>query len=252
MISSYKASLGFLIAPCFSSRLQKEIRLAQKVDYPAHHLPGPPSYDKISVRLMSVALLPRHVADVTLNEFTKSSASFLTGLHWVSESTAGLLLLCGASSWPYPPDLTLEGAARLLSAGVPVLHAVLSKSGTTPRAATQTETQQGQFLHGGQILSLEEWILPILFAQTKTIPTAVLWHPRTAVPTQCARGGHSPTLPLPSSLVIRSWPRAPRCTTTSIRSSRCSPWKSEWVLPCSFTLALGTLNPIVHPGQTSV
>lgn len=39
---------ALVVAAVCWCRLQKEIQLAQKVDYPAHHLPGPPSYDKIS------------------------------------------------------------------------------------------------------------------------------------------------------------------------------------------------------------
>lgn len=39
---------ALVVAAVCWCRLQKEIRLAQKADYPAHHLPGPPSYDKIS------------------------------------------------------------------------------------------------------------------------------------------------------------------------------------------------------------
>lgn len=38
----------------------------------------------------------------------------------------------------------------------------------------------------------------------------------------------SPLYPLfTSSLGTRSWPTVPKCTTTSTRSNRCSPWKSE-------------------------
>uniref|UniRef100_A0ACB8F0H5 Uncharacterized protein n=1 Tax=Sphaerodactylus townsendi TaxID=933632 RepID=A0ACB8F0H5_9SAUR len=39
---------ALVVAAVCWCRLQKEIQLAQKVDYPAHKLPGPPSYDKIS------------------------------------------------------------------------------------------------------------------------------------------------------------------------------------------------------------
>ncbi|XP_042336465.1 neural proliferation differentiation and control protein 1 isoform X2 [Sceloporus undulatus] len=39
---------ALVVAAVCWCRLQKEIQLAQKVDYPAHSLPGPPSYDKIS------------------------------------------------------------------------------------------------------------------------------------------------------------------------------------------------------------
>ncbi|XP_060107374.1 neural proliferation differentiation and control protein 1 [Heteronotia binoei] len=39
---------ALVVAAVCWCRLQKEIQLAQKVDYPAHNLPGPLSYDKIS------------------------------------------------------------------------------------------------------------------------------------------------------------------------------------------------------------
>ncbi|KAH0615618.1 hypothetical protein JD844_005076 [Phrynosoma platyrhinos] len=39
---------ALVVAAVCWCRLQKEIQLAQKADYPAHKLPGPPSYDKIS------------------------------------------------------------------------------------------------------------------------------------------------------------------------------------------------------------
>ncbi|XP_015281979.1 PREDICTED: neural proliferation differentiation and control protein 1 [Gekko japonicus] len=39
---------ALIVAAVCWCRLQKEIQLAQKVDYPAHSLPGPLSYDKIS------------------------------------------------------------------------------------------------------------------------------------------------------------------------------------------------------------
>lgn len=39
---------------------------------------------------------------------------------------------------------------------------------------------------------------------------------------------HLPLYPLfTSSLGTRSWPTVPKCTTTSTRSNRCSPWESE-------------------------
>lgn len=49
----------------------------------------------------------------------------------------------------------------------------------------------------------------------------------------CRCGWISVTFPCPfcptlwSSPGTRSWPTVPRCTTTSTRSSRCSPWRSE-------------------------
>uniref|UniRef100_A0ABM5F6S1 Neural proliferation differentiation and control protein 1 isoform X1 n=1 Tax=Pogona vitticeps TaxID=103695 RepID=A0ABM5F6S1_9SAUR len=39
---------ALVVAAVCWCRLQKEIRLAQKADYPSHKLPGPPPYDKIS------------------------------------------------------------------------------------------------------------------------------------------------------------------------------------------------------------
>ncbi|XP_054853849.1 neural proliferation differentiation and control protein 1 [Eublepharis macularius] len=39
---------ALVVAAVCWCRLQKEIQLAQKADYPAHNLPGPVSYDKIS------------------------------------------------------------------------------------------------------------------------------------------------------------------------------------------------------------